>query len=393
MKAIFDRLLQTTQDVEAELIQVRRHLRRNPEISWHEKKTSEYLKQKLELLGLEVKDGYAGYGLSVDFGTITPTNKGIAWRADIDALPIDDQINQNYASVNKGVCHACGHDVHTTIAYGLAKVLHSNPYLIKRPIRIIWQPAEEVTPSGAPIMIKEGILDNVDSIFALHVDPTRKSGTFSVKPGNVTSAIDTFKITIQVESSTHSARPFMGRDPLWILHHIMSFLYSMGHRRTDVRYPSVLSIGQISGGDVANIIPQQAFCQGTIRTSRDSDRVLYREEIQLFLDHMALVHNAKISMEWLSGSPATINDDRLATYVQQAIATCFGDHANDPGITSMGGEDFSNYLKEIPGVFFRVGSQSSDRTAFPLHSSNFDIDEQILAPTVALSATLLLNME
>jgi len=393
MKATFDRLLKSTKEFEQELLTVRRHLRRNPEISWHEKETSEFLKHKLELLGLEVNDGYAGYGLSVDFGKPSQNNKGIAWRADIDALPIEDLIDREYASVNKGVCHACGHDVHTTIAYGLALLLQSNKELIKKPIRIIWQPAEEVTPSGAPRMIKEGILDNIASIFALHVDPTRKSGTFSVKPGNVTSAIDTFKISIEVDSSTHSARPFMGRDPLWILHQLLGFLYSMGHRRTDVRYPSVLSIGQISGGDAANIIPQKAFCQGTIRTSRASDRVLYREEIQRLIDHMAAIHEAKISMEWLSGSPATINDERLAAYVQELICKCFGKEANDPGITSMGGEDFSNYLKEIPGVFFRVGTQSDERTAFPLHSANFDIDEQILGPTVALSATLLLEME
>lgn len=393
MKALFDQLLHATKNVEQELLELRRHLRRNPELSWHEKNTSAFLKHKLTSLGLHVKEGYAGYGLCVDFGTPSKSNKGVAWRADIDALPIEDRIEQDYVSVNKGVCHACGHDVHTTIAFGLAKILQAHPEWIKKPIRIIWQPAEEVTPSGAPVMIKEGILENMERIFALHVDPTRKSGTFSVKPGNVTSAIDTFKITIEVASSTHSARPFMGRDPLWILHQIMAYLYAFGHRRTDVRYPSVLSIGQLNGGDAANIVPQSAFCQGTIRTSRASDRGLYKQEIQQYLDHMSIVHDAKISMEWLAGSPATINDDHLAHYVEEVITTCFGKEANDPGITSMGGEDFSNYLVEVPGVFFRVGTQSSERTSYPLHSANFDIDEHIIAPTVALGATLLLNLE
>lgn len=393
MQATFEKIKSDAKAFEQELVEIRRHLRRNPELSWHEEKTGAFIRQKLEALGLEVRAGIGGYGLCVDFGTPTSNYKGVAWRADMDALPIDDLIDTDYASINKGICHACGHDVHTTIAFGLAKVLAINSDLIKRPLRIFWQPAEEVTPSGAPNMIKEGILENIERIFALHVDPTRSVGQFSVKPGNVTSAIDTFKITIEVASSTHSARPFMGRDPLWILHQIMGFLYSMGHRRTDVRYPSVLSIGEISGGVAANIIPDKATCRGTIRSSRDADRALYREEIRHYIHHMSTIHDAQISLDWVSGSPATINDERLAGYVQDVVTTCFGKHANDPGITSMGGEDFSNYVAEVPGVFFRVGTQSSDQTAYPLHSTRFDIDESILVPTIALSATLLLNLE
>jgi amidohydrolase len=224
---------------------------------------------------------------------------------------------------------------------------------------------------------------------AIHVDPTRKAGTFGVRAGAETAAVDTFTITVEADATAHSARPYTGKDTIWILNQILNHLYSFGERTTDVRHPSVLSVCQISGGFAANVIPKSVHCTGTIRTTTQTLRTYYQESIQSYLDLMAKVHGVSIFLEWKPGSPAVVNDAHLAAYVQESLAEVLGPQVLDPGEASLGAEDFAYYQQKIPGLFMRVGSQSGPETAYPLHSSHFDIDEDIIVPTVAMAAMLL----
>lgn len=389
MRTLYETLLESADQLQNELIQFRHHLRRNPELSWQEHGTSSYIQQQLEKHKIPFRKGFAVHGIAVDIETPTGPRSRIAWRADIDALPIQDSIQTSYASMNTGVAHACGHDVHTTIAYGIARVLSIHNKVLNRPVRIFWQPSEETLPSGAPAMIESGILEQVEAVMAIHVDPTRKTGTFGIRSGAETAAVDTFTITVEAEATAHSARPYTGKDTIWILNQILNYLYSFGERTTDVRHPSVLSVCQINGGFAPNVIPKSVHCTGTIRTTTQTQRTYYQTTIQTYVDLMAKAHGVHVFLEWKPGSPAVVNDAHLAAYAQQTLTEIYGPQALDMGEPSLGAEDFAYYQQKVPGLFMRVGTESSPQTAYPLHSSHFDIDEEILAPTVAFAATLL----
>jgi amidohydrolase len=387
MYTAYETFLEAASSIEKELVAFRRHLRRNPELSWQEHETARFIRAKLGEYDIAWTGGFAVNGTAADFGGNGCPK--IAWRADIDALPIQDTVPTGYASMTPGLAHACGHDVHTTIAYGIARILAAHPEYVKRPVRVFWQPAEESLPSGAPAMINDGILNDVEAILAVHVDPTRNVGTFGIRAGAETASVDTFTITVEAPGTAHSARPYTGKDTIWILNQVLNHLYSFGERTTDVRHPSVLAVCQISGGHAANVIPKTVHCTGTIRTTEISQRAYYEKAIRNFLDMMGSVHGVNIYLEWVSGAPAVINDSQLAAYAQQTLVDLLGNLALDMGEPSMGAEDFSYYQQHIPGLFMRVGSRNGPDTAHPLHSSCFDVDESIIAPTVAFAATLL----
>lgn len=390
MRPTYHAFLDDAQRLNTELIAFRRHLRRNPELSWHEKETSRFISDSLAKQHIESTNGMAVNGLYADFGTQSDQHL-VAWRADIDALPIEDRIPTGYASHVHGCSHACGHDVHTTVAYGIARLLARNPELVKRPVRVFWQPAEESLPSGAPAMIADGILKNVESVMAMHCDPTRKAGSYGIRAGAETASVDTFTITVEAEATAHSARPYTGKDTVWILNQILGHLYSFGERTTDVRHPSVLSVCQISGGHAPNVIPKIVHCSGTVRTTNESQRSFFHESIAKYLEMMGTIHGVRVHLDWISGAPAVVNDVRLAAYGQQKISEILGRNAIDMGEPSLGAEDFAYYQQHVPGLFIRVGTNGGPHSAFPLHSSFFDIDESILVPTVALAATLLVE--
>lgn len=387
MRTTYETFLEAASSIEKELIAFRRHLRRNPELSWQEHETARFIRSKLGENNIAWTGGFAVNGTVADFGG--NGSPMVAWRADIDALPIQDTVPTGYASMKPGLAHACGHDVHTTIAYGIARVLAAKPDIVQRPVRVFWQPAEESLPSGAPAMITDGILDGVEAVMAVHVDPTRDAGTYGIRAGAETASVDTFTITVEAPGTAHSARPYTGKDTIWILNQILNHLYSFGERTTDVRHPSVLAVCQINGGHAANVIPKSVHCTGTIRTTESSQRAYYENAIRSYLDMMGSVHGVNVYLDWTRGAPAVFNDSQMAAYAQQTLVELLGNSALDLGEPSLGAEDFAYYQQHIPGLFMRVGSRNGPDTAYPLHSSCFDIDESIIAPAVALAATLL----
>lgn len=376
------------------LTEVRRHLHRHPELGFEERETHAYLRDLLESHGLEVQGPVAGTGLYVD---IEGTERGamVAYRADIDALPTQDAKEADYASTNDGVAHLCGHDAHSTIAVGVALILHQNRDRLKGTVRVFFQPNEEGMPGGASSMIDDGVVDGVEAVYAIHVDPSLEVGKYGLLAGPITASTDQFRVRINARSSGHSARPHETVDTIWVATEVMNTLYQLIGRVTDARNPSVLTICRIRGGDAYNVIPSEVEFGGTLRTTNVDDRAAIIRHVRKVADELATLHGAVADVEIRSGSPPVDNDRRLIEAVERSIEDFLGPeaiyHIPRP---SMGAEDFAHYLELVPGMLLRVGTFSGGSTAYPLHDAHFDIDERALAPTAALMArTLIRHLE
>ncbi|MDI6400980.1 amidohydrolase, partial [Balneolaceae bacterium ANBcel3] len=361
-----------------------------PETGWAEFETSRRIKDFLAKASLPEPVHVAGTGFYVD---IKGRSNGsmIAYRADMDALPIHDRKECSYASSRVGFGHLCGHDVHSVIAAGLAKLLYRYRDHLKGTVRVFWQPAEEVTPSGAPRMIKEGALDGIEAIYGIHCDPTIPSGMFGLRPGPETASFDTFEVHVDAESTTHSARPYEGKDTVWIANQIIQHLYQMTGRVTDVRKPAVLSICAIHGGDALNVIPHQVTFGGTIRTTNEQLRQQMRSYIRDITENIGSMNQVKASVRFGEGAPAVLNNEQLYRFARQVIGGQIGDERLLEREQSIGAEDFAYYTQRFPGLFLRMGTAHDERTSYPLHHSLFDVDERVLAPSSALFSYVLIR--
>jgi amidohydrolase len=387
---LFKKLFEQSKPLQNELVGVRRHLHKHPETGWNEHETAAYIQQQLKNKGFEFINGLAGTGFYTEIEGDYP-GPTIAWRADMDALPIQDEKTVSYHSQNSGVSHMCGHDVHSTVALGIAELLRQHTEKINGRIRIFWQPAEETQPSGAPSMIKDGVLRNVRSVFAMHCDPNTESGQISFCNGAETAAFDSFTFYVESSSAIHSARPHRGPDCMWISTQIIQHLYHYIGRMFDPLEPSVLSICQFQGGDALNVIPKKVNFGGTFRTVKEEYRHSMRSWLTTLASNMAAQHDVKINVEFGLGAPAVINNEKLYHFARKEVIKSLGKDKFPLRKQSMGGEDFGFYTAETPGLFLRIGTRSNNDTAHPLHSSLFDIDERIIAPTCAFGANLLIK--
>ena len=374
-----------------ELVDLRRYLHQNPELGWHEINTSTLIQKKLTDLDLKVVNGFAktGFYTEIDSGKPGPT---IAWRADMDALPIQDEKKVSYSSKNPGISHMCGHDVHTTIAFGLVRVLDNFKEDLEGKIRVFWQPAEEVQPSGAPAMIEDGILEGVEAVMAMHCDPHTQSGKYSLRSGPETAAFDSFRIKIESQSTQHSARPHKGPDAMWVGHQVVQHLYQFIGRMVNPLDPTVISICEFHAGFAMNVIPRSVDISGTIRTASGRKRELIKSHIKKLINTLSDLHQIRIDIEFGEGAPAVVNNNALFGFARKLLKKELGITAVIPREQSMGAEDFSFYTEKIPGLFIRVGTSNGAETSHPLHSSLFDIDESILAPTSAMIAHLMIEL-
>lgn len=375
----------------AYLSEVRRHLHQHPELGFEEEKTYEYLRELLEAQGFGVVGPLAGTGLYVDVvgGEAGPT---VAYRADMDALPTQDAKLTEYASQTEGVAHLCGHDAHSSVAVGTAMLLQQNRERLKGTVRVFFQPNEEGMPGGASSMIEEGVLEGVEAVYAMHVDPSLEVGKYGLLSGPITASTDQFNIRIAAESTGHSARPHDTVDTIWVATEIMSTLYQLIGRVTDARNPSVLTICRVHGGEAYNVIPRKVEFGGTLRTTSIEDRAAIIRHVRRIAGELAAIHSATATVEIHGGSPPVINDTRLVAATERMIRKFCGDgavfHIPRP---SMGAEDFAHYLEHVPGMLLRVGTYSDRSTAYPLHDAHFDIDERALAPTAVLMARILID--
>lgn len=356
----------------------RRHLHRNPELGGKEVETYRFIRELLEMHGLEVTGPLADTGLYVD---ITGQHAGptVAYRADIDALPIEDVKDVEYRSTVPDRGHLCGHDAHTSIAIGVALLLHGLRDRIHGTVRVFFQPNEEGIPSGAPMMIRDGVLEGVSAVYASHVDPTLDTGRYGLITGPITASGDQFRVRVEGPATGHSARPHQTRDTIWIATQIMNSLYQIVGRITDARNAAVISICRIHAGEAYNVIPRMTEFGGTYRCTENQDRELIKGKIDRLAHDIGKAYGADIDVHFEEGAPPVVNNGELVGILRETIAESLGQQAIfDIPIPSMGAEDFAHYLNHVPGMLIRVGTCDGPDTAYPLHDSKFDIDESAM---------------
>lgn len=380
---------------EAEVVGLRRHLHSHPEPSGEELHTSLHLYQLLGQLELDVRMGPDGCGVVADNELENETEnqqssvKRVALRGDIDALRIQDEKTVDYRSTNAGVMHACGHDAHTAVVYGAARALVALEELGHMPWPVAWrtifQPAEE-SALGAARMIETGAMEGVAQIFALHVDPSRRTGEIGVRSGAMTAHCDSLQLTVCGQGG-HAARPHESRDPIAASAQLINALYQYVPRTTDTHDAVVLTIGQLRGGENPNVIPSTVELWGTLRTLDSTVRAQIIEKIRQVARGVGEVTSTEIDLALDVSIPSVHNDAALTRLVWQEAEEVVGaDHVQLINRPSMGSEDFACFLQSVPGVMFRLGCSDDLASAKGLHTPSFDIDEKSLGIGVRIMA-------
>ncbi|MUG65298.1 amidohydrolase [Paenibacillus campinasensis] len=359
------------------VVEWRRHLHQHPELSFQEQNTAAFITDKLTSFGLEVRTGIGGYGI-VAVLKGGEEGKRIALRADFDALPIADEKEVPYKSRYDGVMHACGHDGHTAALLGTAKVLSRYRDQLKGTIHFIFQPAEELPPGGAKAMIEEGILDEVDAVFAIHLATDVPVGKIAVGAGYQMAAVDKFDIVIHGKGG-HGARPHEAIDSIVIGSELVGALQKIVSRRINPLQAGVVTVGQFHAGSAFNVIADTARLEGTVRSFDEGVRDLIEEEIRSIVDGIVSGAHASYSIDYLRGYPALFNHKEATEETRRLLAESFGEDAMMEMEPSMGAEDFAYFLKEKPGTYFKVGARNEhESTQYPHHHPKFDFDEQAL---------------
>jgi amidohydrolase len=360
-------------------IDVRRHLHRNPELSNSEIDTQTFLRQSLEELGLDRVHAAGGTGLVVDVvGTAGPSNRKIAMRADIDALPIMEDSGLPFSSERPGIMHACGHDAHSAMVLAAAAGLHRNRANFRGTVRLIFQPAEEAEPLGGRRILEEGLLDDVDAAVGIHVDPYLETGKIAVAPGSYTLAADGFDIEVKGVSA-HAAKPHEGVDAIAIGCAIVAELQKIVSREADASAPLVISVTAFSGGGSYNIIADRVHIKGTVRSGSSRVRAMAHERLREVVMGVAKLHRGEATLDLIRGEPPVENDPEMVALVENAAKRAFGEESvlRLPGWAAA--DDFGFYSEKRPAVYFRLGVRNENKGAsYPLHHPKFRIDEDAI---------------
>lgn len=371
------------------LIDIRRHLHANPELSYQEFATSKYVQEQLRTLGIpfEIK---ATTGILATIKGKNPDAKVIALRADMDALPILEENNVSYKSVNEGVMHACGHDVHTTVLLGAARILESLKEEWEGTIQLIFQPGEERNPGGASYMIKEGVLENPrpGGIVALHVHPGLDVGKLSFRKGRVMASADEIYITIRSKGG-HAAAPHLTADTVLIAANLIVSLQQIISRNNSPISPSVLSICSVQGGNTTNVIPSEVKLMGTFRAMDEEWRYKAHELIRKQAVGLVESMGAEIDLHIDIGYPTVDNDPIFTTAAWELANEFMGQTNVEETELRMGAEDFGYYTQVIPGCFFRLGVRNESKgIVHQVHTPKFDIDESAIEIGAGMMAYL-----
>jgi amidohydrolase len=372
---------------EADLIDFRRDLHAHPETGYHEYRTTRRVALRLEAVGLKPAILPKGTGLTVDIGEGLPGEPVVALRADIDALPINDEKDVPYRSVNRGACHACGHDVHTAILLGTGLYLAraAAARVLPGKVRLIFQPAEEV-PGGAVDVMAAGGIASVDRIFALHCDPRLDVGKIGTRTGPITAACD--KLTVKVTGpGGHTARPHLTADLVFALGKIITELPAALSRRVDPRSSLSLVWGRVSAGTAANAIPDDGMVEGTVRCLDDAAWHEAPDLVKALLESVASAYGVVPEISYQRNVPPTVNEAISTAMFEAAADRVLGPDSVTEAPQSLGGEDFAWYLDSIPGALARLGTRTPGSVAdFDIHQAVFDVDERAIGHGVRLMA-------
>ncbi len=379
-------------EIQPGLIADRRYLHQHPELGFREFKTAEFVRQRLESLGIaDILTGVAVTGVIAKIHGTAPAEGGnVLLRADMDALPILEESDKEYASENDGVMHACGHDAHTAILLGAARILMARRDQFAGTVTLCFQPAEEMPPGGGISMIEEGALEGVDAAFALHVAASLPTGKVYIAPGGVMAGGDLFHITFQGKGG-HAAEPHTATDPIIAAAATISALQSIVSRNTDPMDRAVVSVCTFKAGEAFNVIPDTAEIGGTFRYFRHEVGENIERRIGEIARDVASGLGCDANVEIMRGYPPTINDDAMAALCREALEDAFGAENVLDAEPVMGGEDFSHMLRAVPGAYFNIGcAVERDGVNYGHHHPRFDIDEDCLAVGVhALASTAL----
>lgn len=385
-----DKLIESLKD---EVIFLRREIHMFPETAFEEYRTSDLVFGYLKNLALSSVRKVNKTGVVADLLVDNPKGT-VLLRADMDALPIQEEVEAPYRSKIDGKMHACGHDAHTAMLLVAAKVLSEIKDELDYNVKFVFQPSEEHAPGGAIGMIEEGVLENpkVDFAFATHVDGFSKAGIISTKSGVMTAEADSFKITI-LGYGGHGAYPHKAVDPILIASHIVIALQSIVSREVDPLEPAVVSIGKITSGDVFNVIPERGELFGTVRTLKREVAEFISSRITDISMHIANSLRGKVVVDYNFGYLPLCNNELTTDYIKKIGELIVGkEHVQESPI-SMGGEDMSYFLQKVPGTFYWLGVLNKEKGIIhPNHSPKFDIDEDVLPIGVKMHVYTVLHL-
>jgi amidohydrolase len=369
------------------LVAVRRHLHAHPELAFAEFETTSFLEQQLRTAGLSPRRLPTGTGLVCEVGSGSggPT---VVLRADIDALPLADLKDVPYASTREGLCHACGHDVHTTVVLGVAMALATLDGLPGR-VRCIFQPAEETVPGGATEVVASGVLDGASRAFALHCDPSVPAGKIGLRTGPITAACDRIDITL-LGPGGHTARPQLTVDLVDALGRLITDIPALLSRQVDPRSGMSLVWGAVNAGIAANAIPQRGHLRGTVRVL---DREAWHgaeDLLRSLVERVAATTGAEVDVDYIRGVPPVVNDPRAVALLRSAALETVGSDQLVLSPQSMGGEDFGWFADVMPIALARLGTHGGG-PPLDLHRGTFDVDERAIGVGVRLLARTALH--
>ncbi len=381
-----------------DLVAIRHDLHRHPEIGFQERYTSEVVQRELTRAGVTFAPGLAG-GTGVLAHLRGASDRTIGLRADMDALPIEEETGVPYASTKPGMMHACGHDGHTTMLIGTARVLAklAGQQTLPNPVSFVFQPAEEGWGGGRR-MVEDGCLNGsrigtpITTMYGLHGWPMMPLGIVGTKPGPLLAAADNFTITIRGRGG-HAAMPHLNRDPIVTGAAIVQALQSIVSRTVDPLDSAVISVTMFHGGTATNVIPEEVTLGGTVRTLRKPTQMLVRGRMMELVEHVARAHGCEGALDYRDGYPVTRNDEHAAdTFDRVARATLGGDRVVRVAEPVMGAEDFSYYCEQVPSCFFFLGLQAPGQPPMaPLHHPKFNFNDDALATGIELFVRLALE--
>lgn len=387
-----ERIREAGAAIESDIIALRRELHRHPELSGQEVCTGETVCAQLDALGVPYRRA-GGTGVIATIRGEAPSAYDaagspavrVALRADMDALPVTERTGVDYASQNQGVMHACGHDCHMAMMLGAVRILNDLRDCLCGEVRVIFQPAEEIS-IGALKMIEDGALDGVDAIFGAHVWSEVDAGKFSCEPGQRTAHTDWFRVDIEGVSA-HGSMPHKGVDAIVVGAEMVSLLQVLVSRDVSPFEPVVVTVGEFHGGEARNIMAGSAYLTGTVRTWSDALRAEVPDRLERIVGKTARAFGAHARFTFELGNSGLANDPACAETARRAVAEVLGEEAVGSYRGTLSGEDFSEYLRFVPGVFVFVGCRNSEVGAeHPQHSCFYQVDESVLAKGAMVAA-------
>lgn len=387
-----DEIWQHANNITDTVIQYRRHLHANPELSFHEYETSAFIKDRLDEMGIAWKP-MAETGVVALIKGEQPSDRVIALRADMDALPITEVNDASYSSKNDGVMHACGHDVHTSSLLGTANILQSIRHKFGGTVKLIFQPAEEKLPGGASLMIKEGVLKNPvpDTVIGQHVSPLIEAGKIGIRKGKFMASMDEIFVTVHGKGG-HGAQPHQNIDPVMIAAQILVSLQQVVSRMANPTLPTVLSFGKVIANGAINVIPDEVYMEGTFRTLDEDWRAEAHARMKKIAESIAESMGGTCDFNITKGYPFLINEEKLTEQVSVFAGEYLGKDNIEEIDIWMAAEDFAYYSQASDSCFYLLGvGKKGKGVPYSLHTPTFDIDENALVTSIGLMAYIAVN--